>query len=141
MRTAAKATEGAEKFATSLVGGYANFTRSLLDISLANVQHTLATVEKLAGARSLNEAVEVQADFVRESARANVERIRNAANPPSPSSPTARRPFRPRSPRSTVSASRPPELPSEPVTTKGPRKRAFFVRADCFARLGGKAST
>ena len=76
---AAKAAEGAEKLATSLVGGYANFTRSLLDISLANVQHTLATVEKLAGARSLNEAVEVQADFVRESARANVERVRNAA--------------------------------------------------------------
>ena len=79
MRTAAKATEGAEKFATSLVGGYANFTRSLLDISLANVQHGLATVDKLAGARSLNDAVEVQADFVRESTRANVERIRNAA--------------------------------------------------------------
>ena len=39
------------------------------------VQHTLATVEKLAGVRSLNEAVDVQADFVRESARANVERI------------------------------------------------------------------
>jgi hypothetical protein len=78
--TAAKATEGAEKFATSLVGGYADFTRSLLEISLANVQHTLATVEKLAGVRSLNEAVEVQADFVRESARANVERIRSAAD-------------------------------------------------------------
>ena len=76
--TAAKATEGAEKFATALVGGYAGFTRSLLDISLANLQHTLATVEKLAGVRSLNEAVEVQSDFVREAARANVERIGNA---------------------------------------------------------------
>ena len=76
---AAKATEGAEKLATLLVGGYANFTRSLLD-SLANIQHTLATVEKLAGARSLNEAVEVQSDFVRESARANVERVRKAAD-------------------------------------------------------------
>ena len=77
---AAKATEGAEKFATSLVSGYADFTRNLLDISLANVQHTLATVEKLAAVRSLNEAVEVQADFVRESASANVERIRNVAD-------------------------------------------------------------
>ena len=77
---AAKAAEGVEKLATSLVGGYANFTRTLLDISLANVQHTLATVEKLAGACSLNEVVEVQADFVRESARANVERVRNAAD-------------------------------------------------------------
>jgi hypothetical protein len=78
--TAAKATEGVEKLATSLVGGYASFTRSLLDISLANVQHTLATVEKLAGVRSLGEAVEVQADFVREGARANIERIRSAAD-------------------------------------------------------------
>lgn len=76
----AKAAEGAEKLATSLVGGYANFTRSLLDISLANVQHTLATVEKLAGARSLIEVVEVQSDFVRESARTNVERVRSAAD-------------------------------------------------------------
>jgi hypothetical protein len=80
--SAAKATAGAEKFAASLVGGYANFARSLLDISLANVQHTLATVEKLAGVRSVSEAVEVQADFVREGARANVERIRNAADAP-----------------------------------------------------------
>jgi hypothetical protein len=77
--TAAKATEGSEKFAASLVGGYANFTRSLLDISLANVQHGLATLDKLAGARSLSDAVEVQADFVRESTRVNVERIHNAA--------------------------------------------------------------
>ena len=76
--SAAKVTEGAEKLATALVGGYAGFTRSLLDISLANLQHTLATLEKLAGVRSLNEAVEVQSDFVREAARANVERIGNA---------------------------------------------------------------
>jgi len=76
--TAAKAAAGAETLATALVGGYAGFTRGLLDISLANLQHTLATVEKLAGVRSLNEAVEVQSDFVREAARANVERIGNA---------------------------------------------------------------
>ena len=32
------------------VGGYANFARGLLDMTLANVQHTLSTVEKSHGA-------------------------------------------------------------------------------------------
>lgn len=76
---AAKLTNGAEKVATAFVGGYANFTRGLLDMTLANVQHTLATVEKVAGAKSLNEAVQIQADFVRENASANMERVRGAA--------------------------------------------------------------
>lgn len=75
----ADATNTVEKFATSIVGGYANLTRGLLDMTLANVQHTLTTVEKIAGAKSLNEAVQLQADFVRENARANFERVRNAA--------------------------------------------------------------
>ena len=78
--TAANLTDGAEKLATRVLGGYANFTRGLLDMTLANVQHSLATVEKLAGAKSLNEAVQVQADFVRENARANFERVRDAAD-------------------------------------------------------------
>ena len=77
--TAGKLTDGAEKFATSFVGGYANFARGLLDMTLANIQHSLSTVEKVAGAKSLNEAVQVQADFVRDNARANYERVRGAA--------------------------------------------------------------
>ena len=76
---AASLTDNAEKFAASFFGGYANFTRGLLDMALANVQHTLSTVEKLAGATSINEAVALQADFVRENASANIERIRGAA--------------------------------------------------------------
>lgn len=75
---AAKLTEGAEKFATSFVAGYATFTRGLLDATLANVQHALSTVEKVAGAQSLNEAVQIQADFVRENASANMDRVRGA---------------------------------------------------------------
>lgn len=74
-----KATETVEKFATSLVGGYANFTRGLLDATLANVQHALTTVEKVAAAKSVNEAIQLQADYVRESANANIERVKNAA--------------------------------------------------------------
>jgi hypothetical protein len=77
---AADATKTAEKFATSLMGGYASFTRGLLDATLANVQHALSTVEKVAGAQSINEAVQIHADFVRESARANFERARVAAD-------------------------------------------------------------
>lgn len=77
--TAGKLTDGAEKVAASFVGGYANFTRNLLDMTLANVQHTLATVEKVAGAKSLSEAVQLQADYVRDSTRANYERVRDAA--------------------------------------------------------------
>lgn len=76
---AAKLTNGAEKFATSLVAGYANFSRGLIDATLANVQHALTTVEKVAGAQSINEAVQIQADFVRENASANLERARGAA--------------------------------------------------------------
>ena len=68
-----------EKLATAFVGGYANFVRGAIDASLANVQHALSTVEKVAGAKSVNEAVQIQADYVRESARANFERAKNAA--------------------------------------------------------------
>ncbi|HTV66940.1 MAG TPA: phasin family protein [Rhizobiaceae bacterium] len=78
--TAANFTTSAEKLATRMVGGYANLTRGLLDMTLANVQHSLATVEKLAGVKSINEAVQVQADFVRDNARANYERVREAAD-------------------------------------------------------------
>ncbi|MGD9912596.1 MAG: phasin family protein [Rhizobiaceae bacterium] len=77
--TAGKMTSGAEKIATAFVGGYANFTRGLLDMTLANVQHTLSTVEKVAGSKSLSEAMQVQADFVRDNARANYDRVRGAA--------------------------------------------------------------
>ncbi len=77
---AAEATKSAEKFAASFVGGYASFTRGLLDATLANVQHAVSTAEKVAGAQSINEAFQIQADFVRESARANFERVRTVAD-------------------------------------------------------------
>lgn len=76
---AIKFANGAEKLAASFVGGYANFTRGLIDATLANVQHALTTVEKVSGAKTINEAVQIQADFVRENASANLERVRGAA--------------------------------------------------------------
>ncbi len=73
------ATHRAETFATSLVSGYADFTRGLVEASLANVRHALATVEKVATAKSLNEAAQIQVEYVRDSARSNFERAREAA--------------------------------------------------------------
>lgn len=74
-----KFTDGAEKVATSFVGGYANIMRGVFDATLANVQHALTTVEKVSAAKSVNEALQIQANFVRESASANLERVRDAA--------------------------------------------------------------
>ncbi|MDP3895107.1 MAG: phasin family protein, partial [Mesorhizobium sp.] len=69
----------AEQLATAFVGGYANFARGLIDASLSNVQHALSTVEKVATAKSLNEAIQIQSDYVRESARVNFDRVKSAA--------------------------------------------------------------
>lgn len=75
----ATATTKVENFTTAFVGGYADFARGLVNASLANVQHALTTVEKVAGAKSLNEALQIQADYVRESARSNFERVKDIA--------------------------------------------------------------
>jgi len=76
---ALKFANSAEKLAVSFVGGYANFSRGLIDAAVANVQHALSTVEKVAAAKSVNEAVEIQVSAVRESANANMERVRDVA--------------------------------------------------------------
>jgi hypothetical protein len=75
---ATRLADNAEKLGSAIVSGYAVITRGLLNATLANVQHGLETVEKVAGAKSLNEAVQIQADFVRENARANFERAKDA---------------------------------------------------------------
>ena len=77
--TAIKLVDGAEKFTASFVGGYANFVRGAFDLTLANVKASLATIEKVAAAKSINEAVQIQADFVRENTAANIEKVREAA--------------------------------------------------------------
>jgi hypothetical protein len=76
---ALKFANGAEKLALSFVGGYANFARGVIDAAVANVQHGLNTVEKVAGAKSINEAVTIQVEAARESANANMERARTVA--------------------------------------------------------------
>lgn len=77
--TSIKLVDGAEKLTSKLVGGYANFVRGALDLTLANVKASLNTLEKVAGAKSVSEAVQIQADFVRENTVANLEKVREAA--------------------------------------------------------------
>lgn len=77
--TATRLVDGAEKLSHSFVGGYADFVRGAFDMTLANVKASLAAMEKVAAAQSINEAVQIQADFVRESTAANIERVREAA--------------------------------------------------------------
>lgn len=76
---AVKLAGGVEKAVVSMIGGYANFSRGLIDAAFANVSHALNTVEKIAAAKSAKEAVQVQIDFVRDNARDNYERVREAA--------------------------------------------------------------
>jgi len=78
--------EGTEKFNTGLessmksfVGGYVSVLGGIADATFANVDHALSTVEKLAAAKSVSEAVKIQGDYVRESANANYERAKVAA--------------------------------------------------------------
>lgn len=77
--TSIKLVDGAEKITASLLGGYANFVRGALDLTLANVKASLSTMEKVAGAKSVSEAVQIQADFVRENAAVNFEKAKEAA--------------------------------------------------------------
>lgn len=79
--------EGTEKFNSGLentmhrvVGGYASILGGIANATYANVDHYLTTVEKLAGAKSVSEAMKIQGDYLRDSTAANIERSRNAAN-------------------------------------------------------------
>lgn len=58
--------------------GYANILGGIADAAFANVNHTLAAVEKLAEAKSVSEAMDVQTTYVREHAAQNMEHVRSA---------------------------------------------------------------
>ena len=77
--TAAKFNTNVEKAAVSFIGRYAAFNKGLIDMAAANVSHALVTVEKVSQAKSLSDAMQIQADYVRESAKANYDRVRDAA--------------------------------------------------------------
>lgn len=75
-----KLNTNVEKAMTGFVSGYASFLNNIADATHANVEHALVTVEKVAAAGSVSEALKIQADFVRENTTANFERVRDAAN-------------------------------------------------------------
>jgi hypothetical protein len=76
---AARLNAEAEKAAVSFVGSYANFTRSLIDMTAANVSHALATLEKVAAAKTLPDAMKIQADFIRDNSKANFDRLKDVS--------------------------------------------------------------
>lgn len=58
--------------------GYTNILGGIVDAAFANVNHTLAAVEKLADAKSVSEAVKIQSEYVREHSAQNLEHVRSA---------------------------------------------------------------
>jgi len=59
-------------------GGYVNFLGNVADVAYANVNQTIAAAEKLADAKSLSDAMQIQSDFVREQSEATAEHARSA---------------------------------------------------------------
>ncbi|MCY0095717.1 phasin family protein [Hoeflea ulvae] len=78
-QNAAELNAETEKAAVSLIGSYAGFTKSLIDMTTANVSHAFATVEKIAGAKTLPDAMKIQAEFVRDSSKANLDRFKEVS--------------------------------------------------------------
>lgn len=75
-----KFNSGLEKTMGRLVTGYVGILSEIADASRANALHTLSMVEKLAQAKTVTEAGQIQVDFVREYATANYDRVRNAVS-------------------------------------------------------------
>lgn len=70
--------KGVESTMNRLVRGYVSILEGAARVSHENVKHALVTVEKVAAAKSLSEAAQIQVDFVRESAAANYDTARAA---------------------------------------------------------------
>lgn len=79
-RQAASLADQSKSAFGPFAGSFDAVTRTMLDATLANTQHYFATIEKLADANSVGEALTIQADYVREATAANMERIRTGAD-------------------------------------------------------------
>lgn len=75
-----KFNSGLESALTRMAGGYVSILSGLASATHDNVNHALTTVEKLANAESVSEAVRIQSDYVRDNASANMARVRDAAD-------------------------------------------------------------
>ena len=75
--TVEKFNDNVETAMNRAVGGYVAMLDGVAKAAHEDVNRALTTVEKLAGARSVSEAVSIQTNYVRENTTANIERIRN----------------------------------------------------------------
>jgi len=73
-----KFNNGLEKTLSRFVVGYVGILGEVAEAAHANMNHALATVEKVAQAKTLTEAAQIQVDFVRENATSNYDRARTA---------------------------------------------------------------
>ena len=76
--TSAKFNSGLESALSRIAGGYVAILGNLAEATHENVDRALTTVEKLANAQSVSEAVRIQSDYVRENTTANINRTRDA---------------------------------------------------------------
>ena len=76
--TAEKFNDNVETAMTRAVTGYVAILDGVAKAAHEDVNRALTTVEKLAGAKSVSEAVSIQTNYVRENTTANVERMRDA---------------------------------------------------------------
>ena len=75
-----KLNDNLETALTKVAKGYVGMLSGMATIAHENVGRALTTVEKLAAAKSVSEAVRIQADYLRENTTANFAHLRDAAN-------------------------------------------------------------
>ncbi|MCH2163881.1 MAG: phasin family protein [Marinovum sp.] len=71
-------TSNVEGFLVRAARGYADILGNVADATYTNMNHSIATAEKLAEAKTLSDAMQIQMDFVRESSSRNMETMRSA---------------------------------------------------------------
>ncbi|QIE56159.1 hypothetical protein G5B40_12225 [Pikeienuella piscinae] len=75
-----KFNSGLEKTMNRLVTGYVGILGEVADATRSNLVHAISTAEKVAQAKTLAEAAQIQIDFARDNATANYDRARNAVS-------------------------------------------------------------
>ena len=80
LETSTKINSGLESALTRAAKGYVSFLGGIAAASHDNFNRALTTVEKLANANSVSDAVRIQADYVRENTTANLALVREAAD-------------------------------------------------------------
>nr|WHW29410.1 putative phasin family protein [uncultured bacterium] len=80
LETTEKFNSGLESVLTRAAGGYVSLLGGIASATHDNFNRALTTMEKLAGATSVSEAVRIQADYVRDNTTANLTLVREAAD-------------------------------------------------------------